>query len=126
MPAQRKSPVRKATTKRPARTVEAAFEPLVLSTKSDEEEERQVAFSLDGIDYTVPVRVSRSESIRMMRRARDIGFEVAMYEGMEDFYGRDGMDALEKADLSEEQWEQLQKIFMRTVYGTDDPGKATR
>ncbi len=129
MAAARKTTARKTATRRPAAVSEDA--PLVLSSKREEDVERKVAFVIDDVEYTVPVKVSKSYSVKMLRLAREVGFEAAMYEGMTDFYGEDAMEALENADLTEENWEAVQKIFVRTVYGEDavkeaEKGKSRR
>lgn len=93
--------------------------PLVLTSARPEDVERVVAFVLDEVEYTVPKTVSRGWVVRMMRLSKELGFEAAMYEGMTEFYGEEAMEKLEDADLSEEMWDALQKIFIRTVYGDD-------
>lgn len=93
--------------------------PLVLTSTRPEDVEKVVAFVLDDVEYLVPKTVSRGWVVRMMRLSKELGFEAAMYEGMTEFYGEEAMEKLEDADLSEEMWDALQKIFVRTVYGDD-------
>lgn len=108
---------------KPTRTAAGDFEPLRLSSKAPAEE-RVVAFSIDDVDYTIPKFVSRSFAIKVQRRVREIGFENALFEGMEEFYGTAAMDALENCpSLTEDDWDGIQKIFVRAVYGEEAPGK---
>lgn len=132
MAVQRK-PAKKATAKKTAvsrkpgwQPLEDEFVPLELTRHKVEDEDRMVAFVIDGVEYTIPKKVPKGVGLRILRKANEIGFEMALAEGMQRFYGKEAMEALEDAELSDEQWDQLQEVFRKIVFGDDEEsGKAS-
>jgi hypothetical protein len=108
-------------------TVAGGFEPLRFSSKAPTEE-RVPIFYIDDDEYTIPKFISKSFSLGVMDRAREVGMEIAVTEAMEELLGEDGYQALLKCpSISDDDWTQFQTIFRDLVFGKpEEQGKGRR
>ncbi|MFJ8935353.1 hypothetical protein ACIRL0_06490 [Streptomyces sp. NPDC102365] len=108
-------------------TIAGGFEPLRFSSKAPTEE-RVPIFYVDDDEYTIPKFISRSFSLGVMERARDVGMEIAVTEAMEELLGDDGYKALLNCpSISDEDWDAFQTIFRDLVFGKpEEQGKGRR
>ncbi|MGC5565343.1 hypothetical protein ACPYPG_21245 [Streptomyces sp. FR-108] len=108
-------------------TVAGGFEPLHFSSKAPTEE-RVPIFYIDDDEYTIPKFISKSLSLNVLDRARDVGMEIAVTEAMEELLGEDGYKALLNCpSVSDEDWDAFQTIFRDLVFGKpEEQGKGRR
>ncbi|WP_274029447.1 hypothetical protein [Streptomyces sp. MMBL 11-1] len=115
-------PTRKKTTNRPK--APTAFVPPQLSSDTPVEEERETLFVIDDVEYTIPLKVPKSLSLRVMRTARLHGELAASQELMEAVMGEDGFLALMNCPgVTDDQFDAISDHLMKRVMGEAE-GKA--
>ncbi|MFB7111725.1 hypothetical protein [Streptomyces sp. NPDC056291] len=109
-------PTKKKTTAR-AKAPEG-FAPIQLSSKATVEGERILLFAIDDVEYTVPKKIPRSLSLRIMRTARLQGELAASQELMEVVMGEDAYVALMNCDsVTDEQLDQISQFIQDLALG---------
>ncbi len=117
-------PAKKKTASR-AKAVPGDFTPVQLSTKAPVvEEERIPIFYVDDVEYTVPKKIPRSLSLKIMRTARLQGDLAASQELMEAVMGEDAYIALMNCEsVTDEQLDQISQFINDLAMGQAE-GKA--
>ena len=93
--------------------LEAPVEPVRISTSAEVvEEEREVAFSIDDDEYTIPKTVPADFTVRYMNNVQKRGSEFAVAQAMKDLLGQDALDALSDCpQLTNENLRAIMKII---------------
>ena len=96
------------------------------TTRSAAMEERVVAFTLDGREYTIPARHKPAIGLRYLFETKTLGAAQAEANMMESVLGEDGFRALAyHEDLTPEQNEAIQALVQFYVMGgPEKSGKA--
>lgn len=75
----------------------ATFEPVQIDG-DPVEDEREVFFILDGVEYTIPKRIKPATTLRLLDLAASQGEAAASGWLIRDLLGDDAVDALQESD----------------------------
>ncbi len=111
-PQDRRSPARKSA---PVSSLVEITRP----TDADDQDEKKIPlFSLDGVIYSVPERVSMTVTLRCLEDLSLYGQEIAVMTAVRAHMGQEAWDALKTCDyLSEEQFSTILGTVMKLIQG---------
>ncbi len=89
---------------------------LVLSSGKGSSD-REHFMTVDGEEYTLPVKVSPSLSLKVAKVIRTLGDSAGSAYAMEQLLGSKQYDSLVEKDLSVEQWQQIIELIVKRALG---------
>jgi hypothetical protein len=126
------APARKRATPKPTSLGEAAldFEPIRIAADDEVIEERIPLFFIGDTKYTIPKNIPPGVALEYLRRAGELGQEMATPPLLIRVLGEDAYLALEQSKaVTEEQLEQIVQLIIDLAMGRKEKkegGKASR
>ena len=120
---------RKRAATKPADGSDLDFEPIRIAADDDiQEEERVPLFYIGDTEYTIPKHIPRGVALGYLRRASEVGHELATAPLLIRVLGEDAYKALEESKaLTDEQLDNIVDIIIRQALGKQGKeGKARR
>lgn len=101
---------------------------LKLKRRDKVEQERVPVFAMEdenGVEqvYTMPAKISRGSALKLMRVLTREPEVIAVSIMLEEILGKDGLDALEAADLPDEDFDAIVEKIQTLVFGASEEGK---
>jgi hypothetical protein len=123
-----------ANTSKPRKVANSApvevpvVEILKLKRRDKVEQERVPVFAMEdenGVEqvYTMPAKISRGSALKLMRVLTREPEVIAVSIMLEEILGKDGLDALEAADLPDEDFDAIVEKIQTLVFGASEEGK---
>ncbi len=103
------------------------FEPIRILANEDVVEERVPLFYIGDDEYTIPKNISRSVALQYLRRASEVGHELATAPLLIRVLGEDAYMALEESKgLTGEQMDKIVDIIVKEALGKQEEGGKAR
>lgn len=116
MPTPKRANPRRVTRSKVATT---KVVPVVLSSDDEDQfAEREPLFSIDGTEYTIPVRVSPTHTLRYLDIWSQAGVGIALIYALKDSLGADGYRVLTECALTQEHLDLIVSIVRGKYDGT--------
>ncbi len=101
---------------------------LKLKRRDKVEQEKVPVFAMEdenGVEqvYYMPAKISRGSALKLMRVLTREPEVIAVSIMLEEILGKDGLDALEAADLPDEDFDAIVDKIQTLVFGASEEGK---
>ncbi|MYS15166.1 hypothetical protein [Streptomyces sp. SID4982] len=104
------------------------FEPIRIAANEDVPEERVPLFYIGDTEYTIPKKIPKGVALQYLRKAAEVGHELATAPLLVRVLGEEAYTALEESEaLDDEQLDSIVNIIVKQALGSQEKeGKARR